>query len=149
MYYQPIIELKNNNIAGLEALIRWNDPQRGRVSPAEFIPIAENSGQIKELERWIIKQIFKNIKTWSKLDFDIFISIKLSAKGLIEKDLVKYLKKLVKKYKIDTSIIEFEITETALINDLFESEKVIKELKVMGFSVSLDDFGTGYFLLII
>lgn len=142
MYYQPIIDLKNNNIAGLEALIRWNHPAKGRISPAEFIPIAENSGQIKELEKWIIKTIFENINKWCNLN--IFISINLSAKGLIEKGLIKYLNKLVKKYKIDTKIVEFEITETALVNNLVESEKVIKKLKNIGFSVSLDDFGTGY-----
>ncbi len=145
MYYQPIIDCKTKLLVGLEALIRWNHPLKGYISPQLFIKASEEYGEIKKIEYWIIENIFKQVQKWSeKLDLPLFVSINLSAKGLLEGLLVPYLEKMIKVYKIDPNKIEFEITETALLKNLNKSLVEIQALKNMGFKISLDDFGTGY-----
>lgn len=115
------------------------------ISPAEFIPVAESSGQIKSLEKWIIQEVFRQVKEWEEyMDFPIFVSINLSARGLIEKNLLEYLSQLLEIYSIKPDHIEFEVTETAVLHNIEHSMKVLSELKDMGFKISLDDFGTGY-----
>lgn len=145
MHYQPIVNAKTGLLVGMEALVRWIHPRRGFVPPTEFISIAEGSGQIMALERWIIEDVFSQISRWIEIgEMPIFISINLSAKGLIEKDLIPYLKDLIKRYNSKPDKIEFEVTETALLNNLEHSLSVLYQLKELGFKVSLDDFGTGY-----
>lgn len=145
MYYQPIMDAKKGFFVGLEALVRWIHSKRGMISPAEFIPVAESSGQIKSLEKWIIQEVFRQVKEWEEyMDFPIFVSINLSARGLIEKNLLEYLSQLLEIYSIKPDHIEFEVTETAVLHNIEHSMKVLSELKDMGFKISLDDFGTGY-----
>ncbi|MGL5258004.1 MAG: bifunctional diguanylate cyclase/phosphodiesterase [Proteocatella sp.] len=145
MYYQPIMDAKKGFFVGLEALVRWVHSKRGMISPAEFIPVAESSGQIKGLEKWIIHEVFKQVKTWEEyMDFPIFVSINLSARGIIEKNLTEYLKELLAVYGIKPKHIEFEVTETAVLHNIEHSMRVLSDLKHMGFKISLDDFGTGY-----
>ncbi len=145
MYYQPIMDAKKGFFVGLEALVRWIHSKRGMISPAEFIPVAESSGQIKMLEKWIIQEVFRQVKAWEEyMDFPIFVSINLSARGMIEKNLIEYLKDLLKIYNIKPEHIEFEVTETAVLHNIEHSMNILSELKDMGFKISLDDFGTGY-----
>lgn len=145
MHYQPIMDAKKGFFVGLEALVRWVHSKRGMISPAEFIPVAESSGQIKLLEKWIIQDVFRQVEIWEEyMDFPIFVSINLSAKGMIEKNLIEYLKKLLVVHNIVPKHIEFEVTETAVLHNIEHSMKVLSELKAMGFKISLDDFGTGY-----
>lgn len=145
MYYQPIMDAKKGFFVGLEALVRWVHSKRGMISPAEFIPVAESSGQIKGLEKWIIHEVFKQVKIWEDyMDFPIFVSINLSARGIIEKNLTDYLKELLEVYGIKPKHIEFEVTETAVLHNIEHSMRVLSDLKRMGFKISLDDFGTGY-----
>lgn len=145
MFYQPIFETKPNNLAGFEALIRWNHPFRNLVSPLDFIPIAEASGQMKSLEKWIFREVFQQVEKWGdRDDISFFVSINLSAKGLLENDIVGFLKNLLKEYKVLPKQIEFEVTETALINNLNQSLEILTRIKELGFKISLDDFGTGY-----
>lgn len=145
MYYQPIMDAKKGFFVELEALVRWIHSKRGMISPAEFIPVAESSGQIKMLEKWIIQEVFRQVKAWEEyMDFPIFVSINLSARGMIEKNLIEYLKDLLKIYNIKPEHIEFEVTETAVLHNIEHSMNILSELKDMGFKISLDDFGTGY-----
>ena len=145
MYYQPIMDAKKGFFVGLEALVRWIHSKRGMISPAEFIPVAESSGQIKMLEKWIIQEVFRQVKAWEEyMDFPIFVSINLSARGMIEKNLIEYLKDLLSVYNIKPEHIEFEVTETAVLHNIEHSMNILSELKDMGFKISLDDFGTGY-----
>lgn len=145
MYYQPIIDTKSGLLTGLEALIRWNHKEKGFISPTDFIKVAESSGQMINLELIILENIFSQIKKWSlSKDLPLFISINLSAKGLLEGDLKKALVYLTEKYEISTKKVEFEITESYLIKQFDRISEVINEVKKMGFKVSLDDFGIEY-----
>lgn len=145
MHYQPIIDVNTGLMVGAEALIRWNHSSKGFISPQDFIPIAETSGQIVKIEYWVIEEVCKQIKKWIKLNFKLpFISVNLSAKGLIEKDLVSYLTIMLEKYNISSIDIELEVTETALIHNMKHSLIVLNQLKEKGFNISLDDFGVGY-----
>ena len=145
MYYQPIVDVQTGFVAGLEALIRWNHGKKGYVAPGEFLHIAEETGRIVILEQWIIEDVFKQAKAWcNKGEISIFISINLSPKGLIQNNLDEFLDKMLKKYKVNPKIIKFEVTETAMIEDVSNSIHLLNTLVEKGFNVSLDDFGTGY-----
>ncbi|MDH8678231.1 EAL domain-containing protein [Fusibacter bizertensis] len=142
VYYQPQIHAKSKQVCSYEALIRWQD--RGKfISPAIFIPIAENTGLITEITHFVIEDVFKNIYTlqWNE---DRKVSINLSAIQLVENGFVDYVKNILLIYPINTSHIVFEVTETALTYDLNKVEDTIKALKSIGFEFSLDDFGDGY-----
>ena len=145
MVYQPIVDASRGMIKGLEALIRWNHPYRGFVSPGEFIPIAEESRQITAIEKWILEDVHQQCAQWKKEDLmPEFVSINLSGRGLIEGGLIESLKNLSKKYDVDPSEIELEITETAVMNCMSTAIKSLGELKDLGYRLALDDFGTGY-----
>ena len=145
MHYQPIFHTKSNNLAGFEVLIRWNHPFRGLVPPLDFIPIAEVSGQMKSLEKMIFTEVFAQVEKWMEAgEITFFVAINLSAKGLLENDILGFLKELLLKYKIKPEKIEFEVTETAMIHNLSNSLKVLTEIRDLGFKISLDDFGKGY-----
>lgn len=145
MYYQPVFEVQSREITGFEALIRWNNPTSGFISPLEFIPVAEVSGQMVTLEKWIFDDVFKQVKKWEEQGKNAqFVSINLSAKGLLENDIILFLKELLEKYEINPQKIEFEVTETAMIKNLKNSVDVLTKIRELGFTIALDDFGTGY-----
>ncbi len=145
MFYHPIIDIKTGLMAGLEALIRWKHTQKGYIPPDKFIPIAEETGIMLMLEKWIIEEVFKQVKTWvGKGEMPIFVSINLSSKGLIESNLVEFLDEMLRKYKVNPQKIEFEVTETAMLDDVSHSIEILNQLVQKGFKISLDDFGTGY-----
>ena len=145
MHYQPIVNSRTGRLVGIEALARWYHSKRGMISPGEFIVAAENSGQMKALERWIIDDVFRQIEAWLGMgELDMFVSVNLSARGLMEDDLISYLELMLEKHRVKPDKIEFEVTETALMNDLTQSMTMLYKLKEMGFKLSLDDFGTGY-----
>lgn len=145
MYYQPIVDIKTEKMKGVEALVRWKKGDKIFSSPKEFIPVAESSGQMKALEKLIINNVFSQLQKWNETELKkIFISVNLSAKGLIKLDLVESLKCFLRHYNVDASQVEFEFTETALMDDLQNSIDTLKELKALGFKIALDDFGTGY-----
>ncbi|GAU76620.1 diguanylate cyclase phosphodiesterase [Fusibacter sp. 3D3] len=145
MYYQPIIHLKTGQLTSVEALIRWNHPENGFVSPDNFIPIAENSGQIIQLEKWIFENVFKQIRQWTMSErLNINFSINMSAKGLVTGSIIPFLESMLEKYQVDPSYIEFEVTETAVFNNIEYTLSVLEKLKSLGFRLALDDFGVGY-----
>lgn len=145
MFYQPIISLETGLLSGLEALIRWEHPNTGIIPPCDFIYIAEKYGQMKALELWILDDVFHQLNIWANLgDLPLFVSINLSARGLIGESLVPFIKELTQLYNINPEKVQFEITETSLLENLSAIISDIELLKEMGFKVSLDDFGTGY-----
>ena len=145
MYYQPVFEARTGRFAGLEALIRWNHPFKGIVSPMDFIPAAEASGQMVSLEKLIFENVFSQLRKWiDKGEMPIFVAINLSAKGLLESGIVQYLEYLLEKYKIKPGKIEFEVTETAMINNMEQAMDVLGKIRDLGFKISMDDFGKGY-----
>jgi diguanylate cyclase (GGDEF)-like protein/PAS domain S-box-containing protein len=145
LYYQPIYTLSDQKISGFEALIRWNESIRGFISPAEFIPLAEETGQIYAIERWVLQAALNQKIAWDKLGYvNLSLSINLSSKTLISDTNFASLESTLSDYTGDLRKITLEITETALINDM---EKVVvraRRLKDLGVKIALDDFGTGY-----
>jgi len=145
VYFQPIVCAKAEKISGYEALVRWIHPHRGMISPGQFIPIAEASGQMVEIEQIIIEECFKNLKLLIKLNPEMkYVSINLSARGMIERNIIKFLESLILKYDVDPKLIEFEVTESSLLNNIKRTVEILDKIKEMGFKLSLDDFGTGY-----
>jgi len=147
VYYQPQLDMQQNKIIGAEALIRWNHPKKGFISPGLFIPIAEESGTIIKLEEWIIDKALSEIKDLSQrmsgfmLDH---IAINISTVHFLQPHFVEKLMLKVNKYGVKPEWIELEITESGLMRNITDAVKKIKELKDFGFSFAIDDFGTGY-----
>jgi len=149
LYYQPQYELTSGEISGFEALVRWIHPEKGLVPPMKFIPLAEETGQIYDLERWIIETALKR-----KLIFeeegkkDLFLSINLSSKTLSSELNFIELECIFANYDIDYSHIVIEITETAIVSEMGFAVERLNKLRKLGMKIALDDFGTGYSSLI-
>lgn len=144
LYYQPQINLLTKEISSFEALLRWNNSELGFISPAEFIPLAEDTGLIIPIGNWVIDRACRQIKEWSeKTGKPIRIAINISPKQFMQLDLVRVIKSSIEKHEIDPSLLEIEITEGAM-QDTRETIPILKRLKDLGIKISVDDFGTGY-----
>lgn len=144
LYLQPIVNLEQNAIHKAEALIRWNHPEKGLVSPMQFIPEAEKSELINTIGHWVIKSACAMVKRLSEEGYRIKISINLSPSQVIEENLFSFIHNCIKEYKIEPDLLEFEVTEGVLVNDYAIAEKLLSKIRAIGMSVSVDDFGTGY-----
>ncbi|MEZ0149101.1 MAG: EAL domain-containing protein [Candidatus Reddybacter sp.] len=145
LHYQPQVDLKSNCVVAAETLIRWEHPKHGFLSPTEFIPLAEETGLIKDLTFWVIREAFNQIRDWKTQNFDVKLSINLSAKDLESPGaLSEYLNYQLEKTGISSDLIELELTESMLMDDPEKSKKELLALKDMGFVLAIDDFGTGY-----
>jgi diguanylate cyclase (GGDEF)-like protein/PAS domain S-box-containing protein len=146
LYYQIQLD-KDRFPIGAEALVRWKHPQRGLVSPGEFIPVAEQSSLIIEIGNWVIETVCQQIAIWSKSELtkNLVIAINISPRQFMHPDFVEQLASIVHKYQIDASLLKLELTESVMADDL---ELIIKKMyilkQVVGVTLSLDDFGTGY-----
>jgi EAL domain-containing protein (putative c-di-GMP-specific phosphodiesterase class I) len=139
------MDVNTYKLRGFEALLRWNSPVLGRVSPAEFIPIAEETGSIVSIGAWLIYKVFKDVIEFKRkhIDFDT-ISINISTVQLLDKYFLDKVKKALYDTGVESTKIEFEVTETAIIDNIEYSSEILNSLKELGFKVVLDDFGTGY-----
>lgn len=147
IYYQPIVSLVTQNIVGFEALVRWHHPQRGSVSPAEFIPIAEESGLIFSIDWWVLEQACYQMKAWQtsqQVSLTASISVNLSSKLFLQSDLIARIKEIIKVTGLPPHNLRLEITETVMMIDPDLAATFLVELREFGINVSLDDFGTGY-----
>ena len=145
-FLQPIMHLKTKRLAGFEALIRWEHPDNGMVFPDEFIPVAERTGVVQFLDRLMLEkacEILPQIHEASGNE-DLFISVNLSGINFETIDIVNSVRRTIMDSGVDPSHIKLEITESALIGDPEQAEKVLQGLKALGLTISLDDFGTGY-----
>jgi diguanylate cyclase (GGDEF)-like protein len=140
LHYQPIISCGTGAIAGVEALLRWRHPVRGEMSPAEFIPIAENSGLLPALGEWVLDQAMKDSKRWPDLE----VAINLSPVQFRHVDLRTTLRELVAKHGVDPSRFVLEITENVLLEATNHTISILDSIRAMGFKTALDDFGTRY-----
>ena len=144
VYYQPQID-KNEKLAGLEALIRWNHPQKGLISPGIFLPVAINEGMIKKIDLWTIENVIKQIKKWLNKGFNPgIVSCNVTMQQLESRDFISKLKFLIKKYDFDTRYLGIEVTEESIMQNAENVNKTLKQIKELGITISLDDFGTGY-----
>ncbi len=145
LYYQPRIDLKSKKIISAEALIRWKHPDLGLVSPGEFISLAEESGFIIEIGKWVILHVCEQIKKWQQeLKPVVPISINLSSKSLQKYNWKTSLSHILNQTNVDPTLLEFEITENTILHKEEVIEKAIGYIKDLGVKLSLDDFGTGY-----
>lgn len=145
LYYQPQFSLQTNTVIAAETLIRWEHPTHGFLSPAEFIPLAEETGLIKDLTFWVIRKTFEQISEWRKQGVDVKLSINLSAKDMeVPGNLSEFLAYQLEQTGISPALIELELTESMLMSDPEQSKQELLALKRMGFVLAIDDFGTGY-----
>ncbi len=145
LYYQPKVSVVGNKVVGMEALLRWQHPQLGFVSPALFIPVAEESGLINQIGDWVLHQAALQQRIWLSQGYDIVpVAVNLSARQFGQKDMVEKIQSIVRDVGIPNHYIELELTESMLMDIGVESLKVMDQLNSAGFDLSLDDFGTGY-----
>ncbi len=148
LYYQPIVNIKTNTLYGVEALIRWEHPKYGLITPESFISIAEEGGFMVKLGKWVLSKTCTQIKKMEDLGIDIKIAVNISSKQLTQNDLLMTVKNIVQESKIKPELLELEVDENFLMEDVEKVARVISELKKFGISTSIDDFGTGYSSLI-
>lgn len=145
VYLQPKVELKGETIAGAEALVRWNDPEYGLISPAEFIPIFEKNGFIVNLDLYMFEQVCGLLQSWIEKGYEpVPVSVNLSHVHLKNPDFLKEFRAIFQKYKLPPKLLEIELTETLVFENLDLLVKVIDQFHEIGFDCSLDDFGSGY-----
>lgn len=145
LVYQPLFELGNGRIAELEALIRWRHPERGMLYPDKFIELAEASGAIINIDKWVCESACSLLKSWKEEGKPrILLSINISARTFETPDFIPYLLSVIKRYGVDPSTLQLEITERMLINNADDCINKLNELRSMGIKVAIDDFGIGY-----
>jgi EAL domain-containing protein (putative c-di-GMP-specific phosphodiesterase class I) len=145
VYYQPLIDLKTNQIVGAEAWLRWQHSEKGLILPDEFIGLAEDIGLIIPIGSWLIESVCQQLQVWRKRGIStIQIAVNLSPRQFMQKDLVKMFTEFIDKYEIETGELIVEVTESVMMKDVDQAVIILQELKAVGISVALDDFGTGY-----
>ncbi|HYZ11317.1 MAG TPA: EAL domain-containing protein [Actinomycetota bacterium] len=144
LHYQPAVAISDGSVVGVEALLRWEHPERGLVLPAEFIPVAEESGLIVPIGRWVLEEACRQADRWRRFGRETWLSLNLSAHQLTAPGLVDEVRTALQTTATDPARLHLEITESALMADTEGAARVIRSLKELGVRVSIDDFGTGY-----
>ncbi|MDA1061958.1 MAG: bifunctional diguanylate cyclase/phosphodiesterase, partial [Chloroflexi bacterium] len=145
LFYQPQVELQALQIRGVEALIRWDHPQRGIVMPSEFVPLLEEMGEIVVVGRWVIERACEDAQGWALAGLPtVQVGINLSAHQFLDPDLLPMLRATIESTGIDPTRIEIEITESVAMTNVEPAVKILNELQDLGVKTALDDFGTGY-----
>jgi EAL domain-containing protein (putative c-di-GMP-specific phosphodiesterase class I) len=147
LHYQPIVELHSGYLLGVEALIRWRHPKRGMIAPAEFIPVAEETGQIVPLGRWVLAQACREVKVWQARlpeGRQVRVSVNVSAVQLAKSDICADVRKALVISEIDPGCLVIELTESVLMQNSEAVLSILNELRKIGVRVAIDDFGTGY-----
>ena len=148
VHYQPEIDLRTGSIVGVEALLRWEHPQRGLLGPDEFIRVAEETGLIVPIGKWVLEQACRQFQRW-QIEYpvasdDLFVSVNLSARQLGRRALVAEVAKVLDDTGLDPARVHFEITESVLMDDVERSSEQLHQLHELGVCLIVDDFGTGY-----
>ena len=145
LHYQPKIEAATGQIAGFEALLRWQSNQLGFVPPDQFIPVAEQSGQIDGIGDWVFYTVCQQLRTWMEMGLEVGpIAVNVSGVQLRQLNLANRIQTIMDEFNIDTHLLEIELTESSLVNTYDQSFATLKKIKAMGIRVTMDDFGTGY-----
>lgn len=145
VYYQPKIDINSQRVAGMEALIRWRDPERGMVSPGEFIPVAEESGLIEQIGQWVLEETCAQNRRWQDEGLPpVCASVNVSARQFRNRNFVFSVAEILGRTGLDPRWLELEITESILMGDINAIVARMEELRRLGVSLSIDDFGTGY-----
>jgi diguanylate cyclase (GGDEF)-like protein len=147
IHYQPMISLKDGSLIGFEALLRWFHRERGFISPAEFIPIAEETGHIVPITTWILKETCSQLAKWQKMAYSnrqLIVSVNISGKHLSYQSLLVDVEMALEKTNLAPSSLKLEITESAAMENAEQTIRMLSHLKSLGVQLSIDDFGTGY-----
>ncbi|MHB1286062.1 MAG: bifunctional diguanylate cyclase/phosphodiesterase [Leptospirales bacterium] len=146
VYYQPQVDMGRKQVVGLEALLRWNHPERGLIFPGQFIALAEDTSLINPIGRWVIQSVLNQLKLWSEEEYPgLRISVNLSSVQINQdKGFWEYTLDALQRLNVSPASIEFEITESVLLSNFERSDSLFRKMKELGIRLSLDDFGTGY-----
>ena len=145
VYYEPQIEIKTGKIIGAEALVRWNHPERGRVSPGEFIPMAEEMGLIAPLGEWVLETACRQTKAWQTQGLPpLRVAVNLSARQFEQKNLTERVSQILRETNLDPKCLELELTEGLILQDETAAHEAFTVWRDMGIRIAIDDFGTGY-----
>ena len=147
LQYQPIVSLDGFNLCGFEALVRWQHPERGLVSPIDFIPVAEDTGQIVQIGQWTLREACRQMQIWHKrfqLETPLFVSVNLSGRQFTQPDLIEQVSEILKETGFDPNFLKLEITESMVMENIETATAMLKQLRALGVRLSIDDFGTGY-----
>lgn len=142
--YQPVYDLKEEQVSEVEALLRWGNGLLGDVSPTEFIPVAEQYGYIVELGYFVLEEVCRQLERWKKEGFNVKVAVNISPAQLTNRNFLPRLKRIIESYNVDIKDISFEITETQILKDEKENIKTLKTLMDAGSTIVLDDFGVGF-----
>lgn len=145
LVYQPVVSLQTGLTEGAEALIRWRSPNRGEISPADFIPLAERTGLILPIGEWVLRQACFQAKEWlTRYERPIWVSVNLSPRQFLDANLVAKVQAALTESGLPPYLLKLELTETALIQDVAAAAATLRQLKQLGIRIGIDDFGTGY-----
>ena len=147
VYYQPIVSLQTGRLAGFEALVRWNHPRRGLVSPVDFIPVAEETGLIVPIGEWVLNEACMQIRRWqieSPSHRSLSLSVNLSGRQVAQPDLLERIKEALDTSRLSPHCLKLEITESVVMENAEAAAQMFKQLRLLGVQLSIDDFGTGY-----
>lgn len=145
LYYQPRMELETGMITSAEVLLRWNHPSWGAILPSDFIPLAEETGQIIEIGEWVFKSACEQLRAWKKTEFSsVGLAVNFSLKQFMEKGLTEKIKTIISENDIEAGKLEIELTESVLMENEESMIRVLHDIKSLGVKISIDDFGKGY-----
>ena len=145
VYYQPVHDLKTSRLIGVEALVRWEHPQRGLISPAEFIPVAERTGLISEIDAWVMQQACQQMCHWQQAGVVLsFVAVNVSSRLFARRELYQQVAQVLHETGLDPAYLELEVTESAVMDDPEVALEQMHRLRELGVRLAIDDFGTGY-----
>jgi diguanylate cyclase (GGDEF)-like protein len=144
VHYQPKASLETGRVVGVEALVRWQHPERGLISPSEFVPIAERTGLIKPLTRHVLARALEQCGKWNAAGLDLHVAVNLTIPDLLDLELPDRIEAILAETGVEAAQLELEITETTILADPFRVRQVLTRLNEMGLGLAIDDFGTGY-----
>jgi diguanylate cyclase len=143
LHYQPKVDIRTGQVVGVEALVRWDHPQLGLIMPGEFVPLAEQSGLIEPLSRWVLGTALRQCEVWRESGLEVPISVNLSMRNLRDPQLPEAIATLLERCNIEPVLLRIEVTENVLMNDPARAMEVLSRLKELGVHITIDDFGAG------
>jgi diguanylate cyclase (GGDEF)-like protein len=144
LHYQPVIDMSNGEVSGIEALLRWKDPERGLMPPTEFVGVAEETGLIVPIGRFVLREACRQAAEWERVSPGLRMFVNLSTRQLSCADIVADVRAAYTDAGLDPSLLTLEVTETAMMQDIDEAQKTLYALKALGVDIAIDDFGTGF-----
>ncbi len=147
LHYQPIVSVLDEGVVGVEALLRWEHPERGLVPPLEFVPLAEESGLIVPFGRWVLEHALEQLAVWQTslgILAPLRVAVNVSARQVVDDDLPRLISELIERFSVHSSQLVLEFTESILLDETEACAEVLHDLRKLGVRLALDDFGTGY-----